>query len=104
MTLLYFFWKKFIQSVILDAVNFWGLTWEPLELNDQGNSEKLKFVFENEEWVVLRHNGPNIGFRGKDDVKIIEVNFSFFLPLLLLKIFDLFLSFKFIYYLQLQSN
>ena len=82
--------------MILDVVNFWGLTWEPLELNDQGNSEKLKFVFENEEWVVLRHNGPNIGFRGKDDVKIIEANLNF----TALKIFDLFLSFRFIYLLK----
>ena len=72
--------------MILDAVNFWGLTWEPLELNDQGNSEKLKFVFENEEWVVLRHNGPNIGFRGKYDVKIIEANLFFFLLLLKLRL------------------
>ena len=38
------------------------------------------------EWVVLlRHNGLNIGFRGKDDVKIIEGNLFF----TTLKIFDL---------------
>ena len=42
---------------------------------------------------MLRHNGPNIGFRGKDDVKIIEAN----LNVTALKIFDLF---RFIYLLK----
>ena len=35
---------------------------------------------------MLRHNGPNIGFRGKYDVKIIEANLFFFLLLLKLRL------------------